>query len=122
MGIAVMEKHKYLEKCMSLLTTKHFKQVDGDPTKTLESKVQRSLRKLKSKLPHINTRNYIQQVYANESFMELQSYINFQQHSHISFIEAPIESTVSIERIRIQHQKYKTLHLENKKRTHTSRI
>ena len=122
MGIAVMEKHKYLEKCMSLLTTKHFKQVDGDPTKKLESKVQRSLRKLKSKLPHINTRNYIQQVYANESFMELQSYINFQQHSHTSFIEAPIESTVSIERIRIQHQKYKTLHLENKKRTHTSRI
>ena len=35
---------------MSLLTTKHFKQVDSDPTKTLESKLQRSLRKLKSKL------------------------------------------------------------------------
>ena len=43
-----MEKHKYIEKCMSLLTTKHFKQVDCDLTKTLESKVQRSLRKLKS--------------------------------------------------------------------------
>ena len=35
---------------MSFLTTKQFKQVDSDPTKTLESKVQRSLRKLKSKL------------------------------------------------------------------------
>ena len=35
---------------MSLLTTKHFKQIDSDPTKTLESKVQRSLRKFKSKL------------------------------------------------------------------------
>ena len=72
-----MEKHKYLEICMSLLTTKHFKQVVSDPTKTLESKVQRSLRKLKSKLPHMSTRNYIQQLYANGSFMELQSYINF---------------------------------------------
>ena len=48
-----MDKHKCIEKCISLLTTKHFKQVDSDPTKTLESKVLRSLRKLKSKLsPH----------------------------------------------------------------------
>ena len=47
--VALMDKHKYLEKCMSLLTTKHFKQVDSDPGKILESKVQRSLRKLKSK-------------------------------------------------------------------------
>ena len=49
-GIVMMDKHKYLEKCMSMLTTKHFKQVDSDPTKTLESKVQRSLRELKSRL------------------------------------------------------------------------
>ena len=49
-GVVVMDKHKYREKCMSLLTTKHCKQVDRDPTKTVESKVQRSLRKLKSKL------------------------------------------------------------------------
>ena len=33
---------------MSLLTTKQFKQVDSDPTKTVESKVQRTMRKLKS--------------------------------------------------------------------------
>ena len=45
-----MGRHKYIEKCVSFLTTKQFKQVDNDPTKTLESKVQRSLRKLKSKL------------------------------------------------------------------------
>ena len=49
-GVVVMDKHKHIEKCMSFLTTKQFKQVDSDPTKTLESKVQRSLRKLKSKL------------------------------------------------------------------------
>ena len=46
----VMDKYKYIEKCMSFLTTKQFKQVDSDPTKTLVSKVQRSLRKSKSKL------------------------------------------------------------------------
>ena len=39
-----------IEKCFSLLTTKHFKQVDSDPTKTLESNIQRSLRKLKPKV------------------------------------------------------------------------
>ena len=33
-----MEKHKYMEKCMSLLTTKYFKQVDKNSTKILESK------------------------------------------------------------------------------------
>ena len=49
-GVVVMGKRKYIEKCMSFLTTEQFKQVDSDPTKTLESKVQRSLRKLKSKL------------------------------------------------------------------------
>ena len=36
--------------------------------------------------------------------------------------EAPIDGTVSIERIRIQHQKYKKLRSANKKRTHTSGI
>ena len=38
-GVVVMDKHKYIERCMSFLTTKQFKQVDRDPTKTLESKV-----------------------------------------------------------------------------------
>ena len=33
-GVVVMDKYKYLEKCMSMLTTKHFKQVDSDRTKT----------------------------------------------------------------------------------------
>ena len=45
-----MDKHKYIEKYLSLLTPKRFKQVDSDPTKTLQSKVQRSLWKVKSKL------------------------------------------------------------------------
>ena len=35
---------------MSLLTTRQFKQVDSDPSKRLEWKVQRSVRKLKPKL------------------------------------------------------------------------
>ena len=46
----MIDKHKYKEKFMFLLTTKQFKQVDSHPTKALESKVQRPLRKFKSKL------------------------------------------------------------------------
>ena len=38
-GVVKMDKHKYMEKCMSLLTTTDFKQVDSDTTNTLESKV-----------------------------------------------------------------------------------
>ena len=33
------DKQKYMENGMSLTTTKYFKQVDSDPTKTLEPKV-----------------------------------------------------------------------------------
>ena len=52
-----------MEKCTSLLTTKHFKQVDSVPTKTLQSKKKRkkgSFRKLRSKFfPH-EYKNYMQ--------------------------------------------------------------
>ena len=45
-----MRKHECIERCMSFLTTRQLKQVDSDPTKTLEWKVQRPVRKLKPKL------------------------------------------------------------------------
>ena len=44
-----MDRHKYTDKCLSLLSTKQFTTLTNDPTKTLESKVQRTLRKIKSK-------------------------------------------------------------------------
>ena len=43
-------RQKYREMRISLLITKLFKQVDSNSTKTLKSKVQRSLGKLKSKV------------------------------------------------------------------------
>ena len=44
-----MDRCKYTEKCLEMLSTKQFTFVDNDPTKTLESKIQHTLRKLKSK-------------------------------------------------------------------------
>ena len=45
-----MDKNKYTEKCMLLLNTKKFKKLDNDPTKTTKGKIQRMLRKIKSKI------------------------------------------------------------------------
>ena len=126
-----MDKHKYIEKCMSLLTIKQFKQVGSDPTKTLDSKLQRSLRKLKSKLSPYEYKKWYPtgsspgRIYGTAKLHKLPAngkIDNLPIHSHISVSKAPIESTVSIERIRTQHQKYKRLHSANKQRTHTSEI
>ena len=45
-----MDRSKYTEKCLEMLSTKQFIVVEADPTKTLESKIQRILRKLNSKI------------------------------------------------------------------------
>ena len=44
-----MDRQKYTDKCYALLSTKQFTTLSNDPTKTMESKVQRTLRKIKSK-------------------------------------------------------------------------
>ena len=46
-----MNHAKYLEECLSILQGKQLMKLDYDPTSKLESKVQRTLRKMKSKLP-----------------------------------------------------------------------
>ena len=50
-GDVTMDKRKYPEKCLALLSTKQFKTLNFDPTKSTELKVQMMLRKMKSKLP-----------------------------------------------------------------------
>ena len=49
-GVVVMDRSKYTVKCLEMLSTKRFTVVEDDPIKTLESKIQRILRKLKSKI------------------------------------------------------------------------
>ena len=38
------------EKCMPLLSSNQFKHISNDPTKSLETKVQQTIQKIKSKL------------------------------------------------------------------------
>ena len=49
-GVVMMNKTKYTEKCLIMFSTKQFLSVETDTTKTLETKIQRFLRKIKSKV------------------------------------------------------------------------
>ena len=46
-----MDRGKYLNKCLAMLNTEEFVQLQKDPTSSLERKIQRMLRKIKQKLP-----------------------------------------------------------------------
>ena len=54
-GIVVIDRKKYTEKCMDMLTTKQFSKLDKYPTKTIEVKVQRPVRKIED---HLSTSEY----------------------------------------------------------------
>ena len=49
-GIVVVDRKKYTEKCMDMLNTKQFCKLDKDQTKTIETKVQRAVIKIKDYL------------------------------------------------------------------------
>ena len=50
-GVVILDRTKHIDKFLSKLATRQFSKLDCDPTNKLESKVQRILRKIKSKLP-----------------------------------------------------------------------
>ena len=50
-GVVIMNRSKCLEKCLPILQGEQFTKLDYDPTSKLESKVQRTLHKIKLKLP-----------------------------------------------------------------------
>ena len=50
-GVAIMNRSKYLEQLLSILQGEKLMKLDYDPTSKLKSRVQRTLHKIKSKLP-----------------------------------------------------------------------
>ena len=50
-GVVILDRSKYMEKCLSILSTSQFAEIDHDPTAYIEGKAQRTLRKIKNKLP-----------------------------------------------------------------------
>ena len=49
-GVAVMDRSKYTKKYLNILQTEQFTKLRHDPTKSIENKIQRELRKLKRRL------------------------------------------------------------------------
>ena len=49
-GVVIMERGKYTEKCLNMLNSSQFTKLDHDPTKAVENKIKRALRKIKHKL------------------------------------------------------------------------
>ena len=49
-GIVIMDRNKYVEKCMGMLQTDKFKELTEDPTGKFEIRVQNCLRKMKKRL------------------------------------------------------------------------
>ena len=55
-GVVILDQTKYIEKFYNIINTNQFLKLDIDPTKTLDNKIQRTLRKLKDK---INESEYV---------------------------------------------------------------
>ena len=118
-----------MEKCMSFLITKYFKQVDRTLLKHQNQKYKDYWKKLSQRFPHrFMPRKFYQTAKLHElpvngkiDDLPLRPSVKHQA-SYISGREAHIKSTISIERIRTKHQKYKRLYSANKERTFASRI
>ena len=50
-GVVVINRGKYSDKCLAILYTEQFLQLQKNPTSSLERKVQCTLRKIKQKIP-----------------------------------------------------------------------
>ena len=48
--VVILNRSKCIEKCLLIVDSSQFLQVDKDPTVSIESKVQRTLRKIKDKI------------------------------------------------------------------------
>ena len=48
--VVMIDRKKYTENCINLLHADSFIRLDLDPTKTIEEKIQRSIRKIKKNL------------------------------------------------------------------------
>ena len=49
-GVVAIDRSKYTEKCLNTLQSEQFTKLKHDPTKSIKNKIQRELRKLKTKL------------------------------------------------------------------------
>ena len=55
-GIVIIDRNWYTNKCWNILNTEQFWKLDKDPTKSIEAKIQRAVRKIKC---HLSNQEYM---------------------------------------------------------------
>ena len=50
-GIVIIDRNRYTNKCLNILNTEQFRKLDRVPTKPIEAKIQRAVRKITFKSP-----------------------------------------------------------------------
>ena len=75
--VVLLDKTVYIDKCLSILNTQKFQQLDISPTAANEYKIQRALRKINSKSFNKSIRGFSQLDQMPVNFMVLPNYINY---------------------------------------------
>ena len=74
--VVILDRTKYMDKCLSILTTSKFSKLNYDATSKLESKVQETLSKLNRNYLKSLTRTFTQQNLTLVNSMGTQKYTN----------------------------------------------
>ena len=72
--VVILNRSKYIEKCLLIVGSSQFLQVDKDPTASIKNKVQRTLRKIKDKISTYFNQKSIQLDHQLVDFMARLSY------------------------------------------------
>ena len=75
--VVIMNRDKYMEKCLPILNTNQFVELNSDPTKTTKRKYRMFYGKLNQSFHRMNTNSFTQLDHRLENFMGQQKYINF---------------------------------------------
>ena len=59
-GVVIKDSSQYMNKCLNMLNNDNFIKLTDEPTKSIEGKIQRAIRKIKSKLSKDDYIKFIQ--------------------------------------------------------------
>ena len=59
-GVVIRDSSQYMNKCLNMLNNDNFMKLTDEPTKSIEGKIQRAIRKIKSKFSKDDYIKFIQ--------------------------------------------------------------
>ena len=81
--VVLLDKTRYGEKCFSIISTNKFKKLDKNPMVSYEPKIQRTLRKMKSRFTLQEYKKLAQQDQMLVNFMVLRKSTNYQNQEQL---------------------------------------